>query len=404
MIVLSGAELVLPDGVHRNGAVVIESGRIVHVRTDARDVEGAFPHVERHDWRDHVIVPGFVDVHVHGAEGIDVLDEATPVADLARRLPKFGVTAFCPTSVACGPACLRRLLDEVAALAGEPAKRSARVLPAHLESNFINPEFRGAQPQSCLRKPPTEAERRARPGGGTDGFFAAEILSEIERAGPSVGIITVAPELPGALDLIRHFAARGHRVSLGHSGATFDEAREGIAAGARHATHLFNRMAPMGHRDPGLVGAVLTSREVAAEVICDGVHVHPAMVRMAVNAKGADRMMAITDGVAIAGLPDGSAASLGGRRIRVRQGAAYLDDGTLAGSATTMDRVFRFLVRDVGLSLGEAVQLTATTAAAQLGLPDMGVIRNGGIADLVVLDRDLNVAATYLRGETVRIS
>jgi N-acetylglucosamine-6-phosphate deacetylase len=278
------------------------------------------------------------------------------------------------------------------------------VLPAPLESNFINPEFRGAQPQSCLRKPPTGADPRDQPGGGPDAFSAADILSEIERAGASVGIITVAPELPGALDLIRHFAARGRRVSLGHSGATFDEARAGIAAGARQATHLFNRMPPMGHRDPGLVGAILTSRDVAAEVICDGVHVHAAMVQMAVHAKGADRMMAITDGVAIAGLPDGSTASLGGRRIRVRQGAAYLDDGTLAGSATTMDRVFRFLVREVGLSLGEAVQLTATTPAAQLGLPDTGVIRSGGIADLVVLDRDLNVAATYLRGETVRIS
>ena len=402
MLVVSGAELVLPDGVRRNGTLVIESGRVADILSDTVERAGDFTHATRADWSGHTIVPGFIDVHVHGAEGIDVLDDPARIAELAHRLAKFGVTAFCPTAVACTPAALRRLLDEVAVLSAEPAKGSARVLPAHLESNFINPEFRGAQPQSCLRKPPAGGVDRSARGASAGGAFtAADIIGEIEKASASIGIVTVAPELPGALDLIRYFAARGQRVSLGHSGATFDEARAGIEAGARHATHLFNRMAPMGHRDPGLVGAILSSKEVAAEIICDGVHVHPAMVRMAVHAKGADRVMAITDGVAIAGLPEGSAASLGGRRIRARQGAAYLDDGTLAGSATTMDRVFRFLVRDAGLSLHEAVQLTATTPAVELGLRDMGLIRKGAIADLVVLDADLNIAAAYVRGETV---
>ncbi len=397
MLVLSGAELALPGGVQRNCSLVIENGRVAEVLADSD-----LPRANTHDWRGHLIVPGFIDVHVHGVESFDVLDES--VAEVARRLPRFGVTAFCPTSVACSPSELRRLLDEVGTLIGQPAKGSARVLPAHLESNFINPEFRGAQSGACLRTPPAAEERRgSQQIKAADAFDAADVLAEIDRAPTSVGIITVAPELPGALDLIRHLAGHGHRVSLGHSGATFDEARAGIAAGASHATHLFNRMAPMGHRDPGLVGAILTSRDVAAEIICDGVHVHPAMVQMAVSAKGADRMMAITDGVAIAGLSEGAFATLGGRRIRVRTGAAYLDDGTLAGSATTMDRVFRFLVRDVGLALHDAVQLTSTTPAAQLGLGDMGSIRKGGVADVVVLDGDLNVVATYVGGETVTI-
>ena len=155
------------------------------------------------------------------------------------------------------------------------------------------------------------------------------------------------------------------------------------------------------HREPGLVGAILTSDEIAAEVICDGVHVHRDMVRMAIAAKGVRRMMAITDGVAAAGLPDGASASLGGRRIRVEKGAAYLEDGTLAGSVATMDRVFRFLVRQVGLSLNDAARLCATTPASELGLDSVGTITKGAIADLVVLDRDLHVKQTYIAGRLV---
>jgi N-acetylglucosamine-6-phosphate deacetylase len=232
-------------------------------------------------------------------------------------------------------------------------------------------------------------------------FDGQQILDEIDRGGDTVGIVTLAPELDGAIELIRHLVHKGRRVSLGHSGATVEQAREAIAAGARHATHLFNRMTPLNHREPGLAGAILTSDAVAAEVICDGVHVHRDMVRMAIAAKGVDRMMAITDGVAAAGLPNGAAASLGGRPIRVEKGAAYLEDGTLAGSVATMDGVFRFLVREVGLPLHDAAQLCATTPALELGLADLGSITKGAIADLVVLDRDLRVKQTYIAGQLI---
>jgi N-acetylglucosamine-6-phosphate deacetylase len=216
-----------------------------------------------------------------------------------------------------------------------------------------------------------------------------------------VGIVTLAPELDGALDLIRHLVSNGHRVSLGHSAATLEQARAAIAAGARHATHLFNRMPPLNHRAPGLVGAVLTSADVAAEIICDGVHVHADMVRMAIAAKGATRIMAITDGVAAAGLSDAAGALLGGRRIHVKNGAAYLDDGTLAGSVATMDAVFRFLVLDVGLSLSDAAQLCARTPASELGLQEFGAITEGATADLVVMDRHFRVVRTYIAGRLV---
>jgi N-acetylglucosamine-6-phosphate deacetylase len=330
------------------------------------------------------------------------------IAAIAERLPRFGVTGFCPTTVACAPEALRGVLRSVAALrdAGgadaQPATKRARVLPAHLESNFINPDYKGAQPEGCLRSPlgATDVARASVDRGATR-FHGRDVVAEIDKAGDSVGIVTLAPELDGAMDLIRHLVSDGRRVSLGHSGATLEEARAAIAAGARHATHLFNRMPTLSHREPGLVGAILTSDEIAAEIICDGVHVHRTMVRMAIATKGPRRMMAITDGVAAAGLPEGSSASLGGRTIRVRGSAAYLDDGTLAGSVATMDRVFQFLVREVGLALNDAAQMCASTPASELGLKDVGTITTGAIADLVIMDRNLTVTRTYVAGQLV---
>jgi len=398
MIVLSGADLVLPGGVQSRATLVIDGERIADVSSATASPASSTP------LDGHIIVPGFIDVHVHGVEGIDALDGSDATAAIARRLPKFGVTAFCPTTVACGPARLRDVLESVARLRGA-IDAAARVLPAHLESNFINPDYRGAQPFECLRTPLDALGLPRRSGAaakaGAEDFDAADILAEIDRAGGAVGIVTLAPELDGALDLIRHLVSKGRRVSLGHSGADMEQGRAAIEAGATQATHLFNRMPPFGHREPGLVGAILSSERVAAEVICDGVHVHSEVVRMAVSTKGAARMMAITDGVAVAGMPEGSTALLGGRQIRVNKSAAYLEDGTLAGSVATMDRVFRFLVRDVGLSLVDAAHLCSTTPAAELSLTDLGTITKGAIADLVVLDRDFHVKQTYVAGRLV---
>jgi N-acetylglucosamine-6-phosphate deacetylase len=231
-------------------------------------------------------------------------------------------------------------------------------------------------------------------GSSWDG---GDILAEIAAARPDVGIVTVAPELDAAIHLIRDLASHGHHISLGHSGATYEQAMEGVRAGARQATHLFNRMTPVTHRAPGLAGAMLESDDVIAELVCDGVHVHPAMMRVALAAKRPERIMAITDGTAGSGLPKGSTATLGGRPISVRD-AAYLDDGTIAGSVLTMDRAFSKLTSEVGLSLPDAATVCATTPARALGLQGFGVIARGAIADLVVLDRDLRVVQTWIAG------
>ncbi len=387
MIFLRAGGLVLPDRVSGPATVVIEGDRIVDVRDGSRGGSTADVAI---DATGHLVVPGFIDVHVHGVDGCDALAQADGVERMSLRLPRFGVTAFCPTSIACAPAALRALLAAVGRARANRPRRGARVLPAHLESNFINPAFAGAQPVECLRVP------RGSPPEGE--FTGAEILDEIDRARPDVGIVTLAPELEGAIDLVRSLVSRGHRVSIGHTGATYQQARAGIDAGARHATHLFNRMTPLTHHEPGVVGAVLESEEVAAELIADGVHVHPAAMRAAIAAKGASRMIAITDGTSGSGMPAGSRATLGGRPITVTD-VARLDDGTLAGSVLTMDRAFARLTTLAGLSPVEAALMTSTTPARELGLHGHGVIAPGTVADLVVLDAAYHVVQTWVGGE-----
>jgi N-acetylglucosamine-6-phosphate deacetylase len=387
MIILSGADVVLPDRIVSPGTVAIDGELIVEVSAGARG-NGAD---ERIDVADHFIVPGFIDVHMHGVEGIDTLDDEQAVRTIAGRLPRFGVTAFCPTSIACSPAVLRRLLAAVRESRTNPVASAARVLPAHLESNFINPEFHGAQPLECLRLPR---------GPSTGDFTGAEILHEIAAARPDVGIITIAPELDGAIDLIADLVRNGHHVSLGHSGASYDEALAGIEAGARQATHLFNRMTPINHRQPGLAAAVLDREEIIAEVICDGVHVHPSMVRVALSAKQPSNVMAITDATAGAGMPKGSRAKIGGHSIDIDE-VARLEDGTFAGSVLTMDRAFARLVTMMGVGLVDAATICATTPARALGLQGLGVISPGATADLVVLDRNLSVTRTFIAGKQV---
>jgi N-acetylglucosamine-6-phosphate deacetylase len=398
-VFLSGASLVLPDRIAAGRSLILENGRITDVAAGAgaaSGTAGASSDV-RFDLPGHFILPGFVDVHVHGVAGHDVLEGLESLALVAATLPRFGVTAFCPTSVACEPGPLGDLLANVSAMRTARRPIDARVLPAHIESNFINPEFRGAQPLACLRRPDGSPA-----GAGIDesAFDAGDIVGVIDDHRADVGILTLAPELGGALDLVRRFAESGLRVSLGHSAATFEEAEAAIVAGACHATHLFNRMPPMSHRQPGLAGAVLASTGVAAEIIADGHHVHPAFVQVALAAKTAERLMAITDGTAGSGLPRGSRARLGGQPITVED-IARLDDGTAAGSVATMDAIFRCLVTRCGIDICDAAQMCATTPARELGLVGHGVIAAGSAADLVVINGRYDVVQTWIDGVLV---
>jgi N-acetylglucosamine-6-phosphate deacetylase len=385
---VTGADLVLPDGVVSGCTLVVEDDRIADVVSGPRLAGRGETRVDRSG---RIVVPGFIDVHVHGAAGIDVLAGAGSVEAVAAQLPRWGVTAFCPTTMACAPADLDAVLAEVGRLRAQPAGARARVLPAHLESNFLNPEYRGAQPRSCLRSP----RRDAAPPAGA--FTTDDVIAAIDRGRADIAIVTMAPELDGGVDLLRTFVDRGLRVSLGHSGATFEQAQAAAAAGASQATHLFNRMRPMTHREPGLAGAVLATEDIAAELVADGYHVHPAMMRVVVAAKGPGRVMAITDGTAGSGLPAGARAELGGQVITVGR-VAELEDGTMAGSVLTMDRAFATLVGGCGLALPVAAALCATTPARELGLHGHGVLAAGAVADFVVLGSSLDVIETWIGG------
>jgi len=389
MITLSGADLVLPDRVVRSGSLVIDQGHIAAIETRAIDAGAGLTVI---DLSNHTIVPGFVDVHVHGVEGIDVLDGDGAVAGVAGHLPRYGVTAFCPTSVACAPSRLTTMLESAARARSSMAAGAARILPAHLESNFINPDWNGAQPMHCLRT----HKQGKRPEGEFTGY---EILQAIRAHRDGVGIVTLAPEMAGGLDLVRELVLAGHRVSLGHTGATYEQARDAIAAGAHHATHLFNRMSSITSRSPGVVGAVLESDAVAAEIICDGHHVHPSLVSMAIRLKSVARMMAITDATSVTGLPTGSRSRLGDQTIIAGDKTAVLENGTLAGSILTMDAAFRMLVTRIGLSFPDAARMCATTPAQSINAADIGEIAVGKWADLTVLNRDLHVVDTYIGGE-----
>ncbi len=395
MTTLAGAAIVLPERTITSGALDMADGRITGIRElEPGDAAANGADVVRLDGL--TLVPGFIDVHVHGIAGIDVLDDGEAVARVAAMLPRYGVTAFCPTSVACPPAVLRRFLDAVSAARSSRVEGAARVLPAHLESNFINPAWAGAQPVACLRAC-SDDDVRTR---GEDAAFDGEaILRVIDDAAGAVAIVTIAPELPGGLALVRRLRDAGVIVSIGHSGATYDEARAAIAAGVTHATHLFNRMSPLTHRQPGVVGAVLESREVMAELICDGHHVHPGVVALTLATKGVDRVMAITDGTAASGLPVGTRATLGGQPIVAGERSAHLEDGTLAGSRVTMDEAFRVLLHEVRVPLATAVRLCATTPANQLGLTHQGRLSVGMHADVVAIDAEGRVRYTWIGGQ-----
>jgi N-acetylglucosamine-6-phosphate deacetylase len=376
--VFRGGDVVLPDRLATRHDLIVEADRVVEIVPP-----GASAGDRVVDVSDCVVAPGFVDVHLHGVAGHDVLNGAGAVERISGILPRFGVTAWCPTSVACSAASLEVFLAEVARLraSGGPG---ARVIGAHLESCFLNHDFRGAQPADWLRTP----------AGGPD------VLTVMDRYREALAIVTLAPEIDGGQALLRELVHKGIRVSLGHSGATWDEAQAAFEGGAARITHLFNRMPPMTHREPGLVGAALAREAVAVELIGDGWHIHPAIMRTVWAAKGAASVIAVTDGTAGSGLPRGSVATLGGRSVRVDD-VARLDDGTIAGSVATMDQVFARWANDVGVGMVDAALMCATTPADDVRRADLGRLVPGAQADCLVLDRHLRVRETWIAGACV---
>jgi N-acetylglucosamine-6-phosphate deacetylase len=357
--VLTGARVLTPDT--EAAWVALDGGRIAAVGDGDPP-----PAREITDLTGRLVVPGFIDLHVHGGDGADFMGEDLVAA--VELHARHGTTRLLATTVSAPPAALLQAVRTVAA-AGDP-----HILGIHLEGPWLSDARRGAQDPAALRAPdPRE-------------------LDALLGAG-CIRMVTLAPELPGALDLITRVVAAGAVASLGHTDATYDEAIAGIEAGARHATHTFNGMRELHHREPGAVGAVLDRYEVTCELIADGHHVHPAAVRLVARAKGARGVAFVTDAIAAAGRPDGD-FHLGAVPVRVRDGRATTHDGHLAGSTLTLDAAVRNAVA-WGIALPDALAMASTVPARVLGLRK-GRIAPGYDADLTILDADLRAVGTLV--------
>jgi N-acetylglucosamine-6-phosphate deacetylase len=337
-----------------------------------------------HHFPEAVAIPGFIDVHIHGAGGHDVM-EGTPEALIAvtNTVARHGTTSLLATTVTAATDDTLRAVDGIAkyiCVQRETESPHAEILGLHFEGPFLNPVRRGVHPLQHLKMP------------------SAELLDKLVHASAGYAqILTIAPELLGAVPCIDAARKAGMVVALGHTDATYEQARAGIARGARHAVHVYNAMRPFSHRDTGVIGAVLTSPEVTGELIADGVHVDEPAMKLLIQAKGAAGVILVSDGLSATGMPDGT-YTLGGFEVTVSGGICRNAEGTLAGSTLTLDRALRNIVK-LGVPVPDAVRMLTANPASLLGIEfKKGALRTGADADIVLLDDRLSVIQVFLRG------
>lgn len=379
---LTNARVITPSGLVDGGHVVVESGRIVACGG------GAVPPAHKyHDQRGAYLVPGYIDLHVHGGGGADF---GAPTAGQIRTALRFharhGTTALLATVAGVIPGRLTAVLDALHTTATVAGRDGSALLGIHLEGPFLNPARRGVQDERHLSAP-----------------SVAQFTALVEAAGGALRLMTIAPELPGALEVIAAGIDAGVVMSMGHTDATYEQATTVTRHGIRHVTHLGNCMRPFHQREPGVFGAALSHSNLTCEVIVDGIAVHPAVVAMIASAKGPNGMVLITDAVAAAGSWE-SRSWLGDIRLSVSNGrVVHSEDGTtLAGSMLTMEDAVRNAVHLAGIPLIDAVTMASTTPARVLDIDDhKGSLVPGADADLVVLDGDLAVTATMVGGRWV---
>lgn len=353
-----------------HGALVIERGHIAAVegRAVAEPQRGG-----------PILLPGFIDTHVHGGGGADVMDAGGSIADIARTHARHGTTAFLATTMTAPLDEIEAALIAAAPFCAAPIEGGARCLGVHLEGPYISPERLGAQPAFALEA-------------------TLQQLLNLRRLAP-IRLVTLAPERPGHMALIAPLREAGFVVQIGHSNGSYDQGREALARGASGFTHLFNAMSGLHHREPGMVGAALAHAE-HAELIPDLLHVHPGAMRVAL--RSIPGLFCVTDATAAAGMPDGE-YRLGRHPVHKCLGGVRLADGRLAGSALTMDQALRNLV-GLGLPLADASARVSTHAARYLGLEDRGALAPGHVADIVVLDQDLDVQTVFIEGEALELA
>lgn len=380
--VITADRLIAPEETIENPVVVIEDGVIARIASRAH---AELPTGRHLDFAGCTLVPAFFDVHCHGSAGHDVM-EATPEAfrTVGQFLARHGVGAFLPTTVTMPVDATLRSLEGMARFIGS-RDYGARPLGIHIEGPFLSPHKKGAHPARLLQTP------------------SVELFDRMWQASAgNIRLMTIAPELPNALDVIARAAALGVRVSLGHSNADAAQARAGIRAGAVSATHTFNAMRDFDHKASGLLGQVLTNDQLFAELICDGFHVDPAAVIIYWRCKGPDRAILITDAMIAAGMPDGT-YKLGELDVLVKDGKCILDENTLAGSTLTLDRGVKNFAEFTGAPLDQVSRLASRNPARMAGFEaETGSLATGRAADITALSANNEVVSMLLRGESLK--
>ncbi len=329
-------------------------------------------------------IPGFIDIHIHGANGADTMDATQEALDtIAGALPKEGTTSFLATTITQEKSKIEAAIINAAHYIHQPqGPGKAQNLGIHLEGPFINPLRSGAQPKRHIIEPDIEL------------FQKWQSLSN-----HTIKIVTLAPEVPGAIELIQYMTKTSVLASIGHTDASYDETTKAIQAGAKHVTHLFNQMKGLHHREPGTAGAALLHKELKAEIIADGIHIRPEIAELAYKLKGKEGILLITDSMRAKCLRNGQ-SELGGQDVFVNHGKAVLKDGTLAGSILKMNQAVNNIQAYTGCSLEEAIEMASVNPAKQLGIFDRkGSINVGKDADIVILDENQEIFMTICRGK-----
>jgi N-acetylglucosamine-6-phosphate deacetylase len=377
MLCIHHANLFTPHQVIDDSAVVVDGGQILAV---GRARDNLCPlESQVIDATGLTLAPGFIDLQLNGAFGCDFTADPATIWDVATRLPRFGVTSFLPTIITSPPETVSAA-QATLRKGPPPGFCGATPLGLHLEGPFLNPAKRGAHNPAHLRAPDVNAVVGWSPPNG-------------------VRLVTLAPELPGALDAVRVLGERGVVVSAGHSMATYEEALAGLEAGITYGTHLFNAMPPLEHRAPGLAAALLADPRAVVGLIPDGIHLHPAIVKLIWQSKGAAGVNVVSDAMGALGMLPGK-YKLGDFEVTVDETSARLGDGRLAGSILSLDQAVRNFIAFTGCSSSEALETVTATPAKVLGLTDRGQIAPGFVADMVLLTPDLRVVKTFVGGKT----
>ena len=377
-MIIKGANVFSQDNTFIKGNVVVKDGRFSNI-LDSTDVCANEQQIV--DATDLYMIPGLVDIHFHGCKGADMCDGTKEVLDVITAYEaSIGVTSICPATMTIPKDELLKVMKN----AGEyEYNGGAHLVGINMEGPFISASKKGAQAEENIM------------------HCDYEYFCQLQDAAKGlIKLVDIAPEEPHAME----FIDKAHSevvISLAHTASDYDTAKEAIEHGASHATHLYNAMPPLNHRNPGVIGAIRDSEKCHAELICDGVHIHPSVIRATFAMFGAKRMILISDSMRATGLEDGE-YTLGGQPVTVKGNLATLHDGTIAGSATNLMACMRFVVKEVGLPLETAVMCASVNPAKEIGIFDeVGSISVGKKADFVLLDKDLNIVSVYIDGKEI---